>query len=282
MTGKSSRIAFVDNNLDNYHANVYLEALRGPLKGEGFTVAGCTGLREKPSRAWAEKNRVPYFSDPAALNEAADFYMVLAPSDPELHLELCRRVFPFGKATYVDKTFAPDLSSARRIYALADRFRVPVQTSSAFRYTNVQDHVQTVGKKKIRHMVAWAGGRSFGEYAIHPVELVVSCMGTAVKRMMRRGSGHLSQLLLDFTGGRTAVVNVYVKSRTEAAAAVTTVESTMYLAVDRASMFIASTVGILELFRTGKPSVSRKESLVIRRILDVAGQKRALNGFVQV
>ena len=37
------RIGFVDLNLDNYHANVFLQALRGPLLSRGFTVAGATG-----------------------------------------------------------------------------------------------------------------------------------------------------------------------------------------------------------------------------------------------
>ncbi|MDB6030864.1 MAG: hypothetical protein JWM16_1202, partial [Verrucomicrobiales bacterium] len=40
-------------NLDNYHANVFLQALRGPLKESGITVAGATGLKTEESRAWA-------------------------------------------------------------------------------------------------------------------------------------------------------------------------------------------------------------------------------------
>ena len=39
---------------------------------------------------------------------------------------------------------------------------------------------------------------------------------------------------------------------------------------------------MLDLFETGKPNVPRKESLLIRRILDVAEQKRARQGFVRV
>src|SRR5688500_12538073 len=80
------RIGFVDLNLDNYHANVFLQALRGPLAERGFTVAGATGTQTAPSRAWAEKNKVPFFENAAALNEAVDFFMVLAPSNPEVHL----------------------------------------------------------------------------------------------------------------------------------------------------------------------------------------------------
>jgi hypothetical protein len=49
-----------------------------------------------------------------------------APSTPETHLELCQAVLPFGKATYVDKTFAPDLATAREIFALADQHAAAV------------------------------------------------------------------------------------------------------------------------------------------------------------
>ena len=76
---KPRRIGFVDLNLENYHANVFLQALRGPLKVSGFTVAGATGTKKEESRAWAQKNNVPFFEDDAALNEAVDYFMVLAP-----------------------------------------------------------------------------------------------------------------------------------------------------------------------------------------------------------
>ena len=35
------RIGFVDYKLDNFHANVFLKAIRGPLKDRGGSVAGC-------------------------------------------------------------------------------------------------------------------------------------------------------------------------------------------------------------------------------------------------
>ena len=274
------RIGFVDYNLDNFHSNVYLRLLRNELKGRGFKVIGGTGKRRKQSRVWAEENDVPYFNTVEDLNEAVDHYMILAPANPETHLELCQQVFPFGKATYVDKTFAPDLGIARRIFALADRFGVPMQTTSALRYTGVQDFVMDAGR--VKHMVTWGGGRSFDEYAIHPLELAVSCMGPGVKRLMRRGRGKHTQLLLDFTGNRTATVNVYTQSRTPYAASVTTAGETTYLAVDGSRIFLDTAGAVLDLFETGKPAIDRKESLVIRRILDVAKQKRALKGFVRL
>ncbi|MFT5090776.1 MAG: hypothetical protein ACI8PG_005157, partial [Planctomycetota bacterium] len=48
----SQRIGFVDFNLENFHADVYLKLLRGELATRGFDVAGATALEEEPSKVW--------------------------------------------------------------------------------------------------------------------------------------------------------------------------------------------------------------------------------------
>jgi predicted dehydrogenase len=276
----TKRIGFVDNNLENFHANVYLSAVRNELLNRGYEVSGCTALMADAGRVWAGKNKVPYFDSVEQLDHSVDYYVVLAPNNPETHLELCSQVLPMGKTTYVDKTFAPDLVTAQTIFALADRYGTAMQTTSALRYTNVQTYVDEVGKQSAQHMVAWGGGSSFNIYAIHPLELVVSCMGSQVKRVMRRGTGDRSQLLLDYAGGRTAVINVYPNSNTPFAASVTTDTGTRYIKVDDSTLFVDMAKAILDLFDTGKPSIDRAESLVIRQILDIAATEEVLQRFV--
>ena len=280
MNSTSKRIGFVDLKLDNFHANVYLAAFRNELKERGYTVAGCTALMADEGRAWAGKNNVPYFESVAALNPHVDFYIVLAPSNPEVHLELCKQVLPFGKTTYVDKTFAPDLATARQIFTLADQSHTAMQTTSALRYTNVQAYVRQAGAESVQHMVTWGGGRSFEEYAIHPVELMVSCMGAQAVGLMRRGTESCSQLLINFSAGRTGVVNVYTNADTPFAAAVTTAQQTRLFTVDDSKLFIDMAAAILDLFESGQPSIARAESLMIRHILDVAQQPEAMERFV--
>lgn len=272
------RIGFVDDDLNNYHSNVFLQALRGPLKARGFEVAGCTGLKGAEGRAWAEKNGIGWFDEMAALDRAVDFYMILAPSTPATHLELCRRVLPFKKPTYVDKTFAPDLTTARQIFALADQHGTVMQTSSALRYTNVQDEVKKLGK--IEHMIAWGGGGSFAEYAIHPLELLISVMGPEVTAMMRRGAGSRSQLLINFTGERTGISNVFAQTNTPFAASVTTEKVTRYIEVDSSKIFVNNLAAILDFFEARQPNVDRRETLSIMRILDAARDPRSLREFV--
>ena len=273
------RIGFVDLNLENYHANVFLQALRGPLASRGFTVAGATGTRTAESRVWAEKNRVPFFDNDDALNAAVDFFMVLAPSNPEVHLDLCRRVLPLRKPTYVDKTFAPNHDIARQIFALADRHGTPTQTSSALRYTNVQEEVRKAGAK-VEHMITWGGGGSFDEYAIHPLELLVSVMGHDATGLMRRGTSERAQLLVEFAGGRTGVVNVFPKTTTPFAASFTTEKATRHVEVDVPKIFVNNQSAILDFFAAARPNIDRRESLTIMRLLDAARDPRALKGFV--
>jgi len=275
------RIGFVDLNLDNYHANVFLQALRGSLASRGFTVAGATGTKTVESRAWAEKNRIPFFESDAELNAAVDYFMVLAPSNPEVHLDLCRRILPFRKATYVDKTFAPNHDVARQIFALGDQHGTPIQTSSALRYTNVQDETRKEAVK-VEHMIAWGGGGSFDEYAIHPLELLISVMGHEATGLMRRGTAERAQLLIEFTGGRTGVVNVFPKTNTPFAASFTTEKRTRYVEVDASKIFVSNQEAILDFFAAGKPNVDRRESLTLMRLLDAARDPRALKGFVPI
>jgi predicted dehydrogenase len=276
------RIGFVDLNLDNYHANVFLQALRGPLESRGFVVAGATGTKQAESRAWAEKNKVPFFESEVDLNQAVDFFMVLAPSNPEVHLDLCRRVLLFRKPTYVDKTFAPDYATAQKVFALADDHGTPIQTTSALRYTNVQDEVKKLAPAKVEHMITWGGGGSFDEYAIHPLELLISVMGHEATALMRRGTPERTQLLLDFSGGRTGVVNVFPKTNTPFAANFTTEKATRHLEVDASKIFVNNQAAILDFFESAKPNIDRRESLTLMRLLDTARDPQALKAFVKL
>ena len=206
--------------------------------------------------------------------------MVLAPSNPEVHWDLSQKCLPFGKPTYVDKTFAPDLKTAEAIFALADKHKTAVQTASALRYTNVQAQVRQIGKEHVRHIVAWGAGGSFGEYAIHPTELVVSCMGPEVRRVMRRGAGKFSQILLDFSDERTATIQVYCQTETPFAAALSTDKETRFITVEGARLFVDTAAAILDFFEAGEAQVDRRESLAIRKILDLAGDARAIDAFL--
>lgn len=278
----AKRIGFVDDSLDNYHARVYLQIFRDALKERGFVVTGATALQHDKSREWAKKQNLDYYESADKLNQVVDCYAVLAPGTPQTHLDLCRRVLPFGKTTFVDKTFAPDRATADKIFALADEHKVAVQTCSALRYTAVQKYVATAGKDNVRHVVTWGPGSNYDEYVIHPVELAVSCLGHDAVELMRRGTEPESQLLVNFKNGKTAVIHVYNKKQTPFAASVTTTKETKYVEVDTKRLFVDAASSMLDFFAAGKPEIDRRESLTIMSILDAARDPKALEGFVKL
>jgi predicted dehydrogenase len=276
------RIGFVDNNLDNFHSRTYLRILQEDLKRHGFTVNGAFALEAELSRAWAADNDLPFFGNMKDLAEQVDYFAILAPSSPELHLQLCGMVLPFGKPVFVDKTFAPNAATATKIFAMADRHNAVVQTSSALRYTAVQDYVNDIGRENVKHMVTWGGGSSFEEYIVHPLELAISCLGADVVEVMRRGTESQSQLLLNFTNGRTAVVNLYSNARTPYAATVTSDKATKYISVDTKALFVRATRGLIDFYRSAEPQIDRRETMAIMQVIDASGDPNSLERFVKV
>jgi hypothetical protein len=276
------RIGFVDNNLDNFHSRSYLRILREDLKQQGFTVNGAFALETELSRKWAADNDVPFSDNLEDLAARVDCFAILASSSPELHLQLCAGVLPFGKPVFVDKTFAPNAATATKIYAMADRHNSVVQTSSALRYTAVQDYVNDIGRENVKHMVTWGGGRSFEEYIVHPLELAISCLGADVVEVMRRGTESHTQLLLNLTNDRTAVVNLYSNTRTPYAASVTSDKDTKYISVDTKDLFVRATRGLIEFYKSAEPKIDRRETMAIMQIIDISRDPVSLERFVKV
>ena len=119
-------------------------------------------------------------------------------------------------------------------------------------------------------MSVTAGGASWDEYGIHPVELVVSCMGPEAEAVMRLGGPDLVVLLLKFSAQRTAVINFNPNLHLPFWAELTTTAEVARIQVDDQRLFPDAARAILDFFEAGRPMVDRQETLAVRRILDLA------------
>jgi predicted dehydrogenase len=279
MTAK--RIGFVDDDLDNFHANTYLSAMRGPLASRGWEVVGATGLQAEKSAAWAAEKGVAYFETVADLAAAVDVIAILAPSTPETHEALAAQVLPHGKTTFIDKTFAPDTAAAERIFALADSNRVAVQSTSALRTTAIQTQLDEL-EGPLVNLGVWAGGASFAEYGVHPVEIAVSCLGPEVERLTVAGAELHPTIAIEFSRGRVATIDFNSAEYAPFVAMLTTERWSQHVVVDDKRLFIDAAAAILDFFDAGQPLVLREETLAVMRILDAAKRPAARDGWVAV
>ena len=137
-------IGIIDYYVSEWHAYKYASILDDACKavGEEFKIAYAYGeLDVSPydgltTAQWCEKHGAEPCGSIDEVCEKSDYLMILAPSNPETHLRLARAALKYGKPTFIDKTFAPDLETAKKIFAIAEKHGTPFFSSSALRYAS--------------------------------------------------------------------------------------------------------------------------------------------------
>lgn len=179
-------IGFVDYYLSEWHANNYPVWIKEMNEKLGTDYVVSYGWAEKDispvdgvsTDEWCEKMGITRCASIAELCEKSDVIILLAPSDPQKHLGYAKELLPFGKPTYIDKTFAPDLKTAEEIFSIAKQHGTPFFSTSALRYAD-----ELADFKDARDMIITGGGSNFEEYAIHLVEMVIVLAKEAITQV---------------------------------------------------------------------------------------------------
>ncbi|WP_455628062.1 Gfo/Idh/MocA family protein [Parabacteroides chinchillae] len=138
----------------------------------------------------AKENGVEIVNSIADLLKKVDCVM-LETNDGNLHLEQALEVLKAGKILYIDKPVAADLTETIAIFMLADKYKVPVFSSSALRYVPQNQDLRNgkFGKIMGADCCSPAPGEpshtDFAWYGIHGVETLYTVMGTGCKQVSR-------------------------------------------------------------------------------------------------
>ena len=199
-------IGFVDYYISEWHANNYPTWIKDICEksGKDFEVKYAwaeeyvSPVDGRNTDEWCEAFGVTRCATLDEICEKADYIVVLAPSNPEKHLEYVKTVFKYKKNTYVDKTFAPDAATAKAIFDEAEKYGTKFFSSSALRYATELDSL--VGAATVMTV---GGGGSLDEYIIHQAEMLVklACARPTSVTATLKGKG---QYILDvtFEGGK--------------------------------------------------------------------------------
>lgn len=117
-------IGFVDYYVSEWHANNYVDWIRQANEklGTDYVVKYVWAEKDvssfdgRTTDQWCKDFGVEKCSSIEELCEKADNIMILAPSDPDTHLRFAEKVLKYGKNTYIDKTFAPNYETAKKIF----------------------------------------------------------------------------------------------------------------------------------------------------------------------
>jgi len=209
------KIGLIDYNLDNWHATKLPMWLKDVKNGE-YKITYAWGSYpldgkmegqpdRKPAAEWCAEHDVILCATPEEVIEKSDYLMVLSPDNPEQHEALCKLPLASGKPTYVDKTFADDVATAKRIFAMAEASGTPMFTSSALRFS---EELKDVCLDNIS-IVNTRGGGIFEIYSIHQIEMIVKLMNSKAKRVMALGTKEAPACVIEFEGGKYATMALF-------------------------------------------------------------------------
>ena len=198
------KIGFIDYYLDEWHANNYPDFIKNQGNGE-FEVAYAWAMIDSPhaggltSKEWSDKYNIPVVESIDELIEKCDYLVVLSPDNPEMHEELCSIALKSGKNTYIDKTFAPDKETAKRIFEMAEKYGTRCYSSSALFYADEYADIKTDGLSVINS----SGPGTYEMYSIHQIEPIVKLMGTGKKmKVMSVGTTDYPAMIIEYEDSR--------------------------------------------------------------------------------
>ena len=209
------KIGLIDFNLDNWHA-IKLPGWLKDVKNGEYVITHAWGsypldgkLEGYPDRTpaaqWCAERDIILCGSPEEVVENCDYLMVLSPDNPEYHEELCKVPLASGKRVYVDKTFAPDVATAKRIFDMAEAGGSLMFSSSALRFSEELKDVRTDDISVINTR----GGGIFEIYSIHQIEMIVKLMNAKALRVMAIGTKEAPACVIEFEGGKYATMGLF-------------------------------------------------------------------------
>lgn len=265
---EKKKIGFIDLFIDEWHANNYPKWFREAKRGNEFELgyaweeAPMEGRRNL--QQWcAEMGMIPAASIEEVV-EKSDCICVLAPANPEVHERLAEIALKSGKPVYIDKPFADSLATAERIFAAAEKYGTPIMSSSALRFSDELLSGKLQAMKPILFTTT-GGGRSFDEYGIHQLEMIVSVMGTDVKNITFTGNEKRLSLSYEFANGNMAQI-AYSLFMPFTITAASEKESVCFSSASH--IFENLIDAMLDFFADGKSRVPKEETLAIAALLE--------------
>ena len=262
-------IGFVDYYLSEWHANNYPAWLQEASETLGLEYQVTYAWAEEEvspvdgvtTDEWCSKMGVEKCKTLAELCEKSDVIVILSPSNPEKHLEYAKEVLPYGKRTYIDKTFAPDLEAAKKIFEIGQTYNTPFFSTSALRYSE-----EFAGIEDAQNIMVTGSGRSLEEYVIHLIEMTVSLLKDPAKRVKVE---HLGEQRICSIVTEKGLKAAMIYAPPLAYSVTVECSSGKHIHKPITSAFFKNLItDMLRFFETGTTSFSGQETLEVMRIRD--------------
>jgi hypothetical protein len=248
---------------------------------------GSKDIEESASRVdgFAEDVRTKYgveiVPDIATLLSKVDV-VLLTSLDGRVHLEQAKPVIAAHKPLFIDKPLAATLDDAREIARLAKQAGTPWFSSSSLRFGSIGAAMKIPG---LTGATTWGPGPfeahhplELAWYAIHPVELLYTIMGTGCESVTRIAGANADVIVGRWKDGRIGTVNAVRPYSDYGAVAFKGRETVESHPKSGATDYRPLVLEMVKFFQTGQPPVPNEETLEIFAFMDAAQRSKEQGG----
>lgn len=208
--------------------------------------------------------------------------VLLESVDGRPHLEQARPVIKARKPLFIDKPVAGTLRDALEIYRLAQEAKVPVFSSSAYRFYLSLAEVKQTSVGEIRSVISYGPAHlephhpDLFWYGVHPTEALFTILGTGCETVVRTTTPDTDIITGTWSGGRIGTLHAL---RTGPTPHKVIVFGTKAVAEQKGSGDYAPLVReIMKFFQTGVAPVSPAETLEIFSFMEAADESKRQGG----
>ncbi len=283
--------------LDTSHCGAIVNTLNYPdnphhIKGAKITAAYpggtdlCAVSRDRVGKFTDEmrdKHDVPIYDSIEKLAEDVDAVIVTS-VDGRQHLEQFKILAPFGKPVFIDKPFTCSYEEAKELVAVAEEHDCPIMSGSSLRYSAgssglVPEEAELGACEVFGTMPIQDDYPVYFWYAVHPVEMLVSYMGTGCKSVQAIHRDDQDLLICEWEGGKIGTVRGMRFTTYHFGVNVYTTKGTVHgLALNEPPGHVLMLQKMVPFLKTGESPIPIEETLEIMAILDAAGQSKDQDG----
>ncbi|MBC7759643.1 MAG: Gfo/Idh/MocA family oxidoreductase, partial [Phormidesmis sp. FL-bin-119] len=285
-TGK--RVGII--GLDTSHSLAFTKSLNTPGAGsqyKGYTVVAAYPYGSRDIKSSTE--RIPgYIEDVKKLGveisssikdllEKVDV-ILLETNDGRLHLEQAIEVFKAGKPVFIDKPIAANLADAIAIFKAAEKYKVPVFSSSSLRFSIGAQEIVNGKVGKVLGADAYSPSKyekthtELYWYGIHGVETLFTVMGTGCKSVVQVESPNTDLVVGTWDDGRIGTFRGIHEGKQVYGGTVFGDKGAA--AIGNFGGYDPLLVKVIEFFETGIPPVTPRETLEICAFMEAAYESK--------
>ena len=206
--------------------------------------------------------------------------VMIETNDGRPHLTEVMPVFKAGKPVFIDKPVAATLSGVVEIYKNAERYKVPVFSSSALRYIESAmkiNRTDVLGAFTYSPAPTQASHTDLFWYGIHGVELLYTVMGTGCKEVSHIHSTEKEDLVVGFwENGRVGTFRGIRDGRRDYGG--TVFGRNVNVTLGTFGGYKPLVEQVVVFFRTGVPPVSPQETIELYTFMEAAQESRKKGG----